>query len=128
MQSTWKGFERQQLTSMLQTEDTTYPVDKLKHIAKVVSTVPENVQFVRKAERILQGRSKMVFETNTLDWGMAENLAYGSLLEQGFNVRISGQDVRGCGQSRHSRRRGCQKKEVYSILPIPGRDLAQTTS
>ena len=93
MQSTWKGFERQQLTSMLQTENTSYPVDKLKNIAKIVSTVPENVHFVRKAERILQGRSKMVFDTNTLDWGMAENLAYGSLLEEGFNVRISGQDV-----------------------------------
>ncbi|MDG2443815.1 MAG: thiamine pyrophosphate-dependent enzyme, partial [Flavobacteriaceae bacterium] len=64
MQSTWKGFERQQLTSMLQTENTSYPVDKLKNIAKIVSTVPENVQFVRKAERILQGRSKMVFDTN----------------------------------------------------------------
>ena len=40
------------------TEDTTYPVDKLKDIAKVVSTVPEGVKFVRKAERILQGRQK----------------------------------------------------------------------
>ena len=103
MQSTWKGFERQQLTSMLQTENTSYPLDKLKNIAKIVSTVPENVQFVRKAERILQGRAKMVFDTNTLDWGMAENLAYGSLLEEGFNVRISGQDVeRGTFSHRHA--------------------------
>ncbi len=117
MQSTWKGFERQQLTSMLQTEDTTYPVDKLKHIAKVVSTVPENVQFVRKAERILQGRSKMVFETNTLDWGMAENLAYGSLLEQGFNVRISGQDVeRGTFSHRHAILRDEISEERINLL------------
>ena len=117
MQSTWKGFERQQLTSMLQTEDTTYPVDKLKNIAKVVSTVPENVQFVRKAERILQGRSKMVFETNTLDWGMAENLAYGSLLEQGFNVRISGQDVeRGTFSHRHAILRDEISEERINLL------------
>ena len=117
MQSTWKGFERQQLTSMLQTENTSYPVDKLKNIAKIVSTVPENVQFVRKAERILQGRSKMVFETNTLDWGMAENLAYGSLLEQGFNVRISGQDVeRGTFSHRHAILRDEISEERINLL------------
>ena len=117
MQSTWKGFERQQLTSMLQTENTTYPVDKLKHIAKIVSTVPENVQFVRKAERILQGRSKMVFDTNTLDWGMAENLAYGSLLEEGFNVRISGQDVeRGTFSHRHAILRDEISEERINLL------------
>ena len=117
MQSTWKGFKRQQLTSMLQTEDTTYPVDKLKNIAKIVSTVPENVQFVRKAERILQGRSKMVFDTNTLDWGMAENLAYGSLLEEGFNVRISGQDVeRGTFSHRHAILRDEISEERINLL------------
>ena len=117
MQSTWKGFERQQLTSMLQTENTSYSVDKLKNIAKIVSTVPENVQFVRKAERILQGRSKMVFDTNTLDWGMAENLAYGSLLEEGFNVRISGQDVeRGTFSHRHAILRDEISEERINLL------------
>ena len=117
MQSTWKGFERQQLTSMLQTENTSYPVDKLKNIAKVVSTVPENVQFVRKAQRILQGRAKMVFDTNTLDWGMAENLAYGSLLEEGFNVRISGQDVeRGTFSHRHAILRDEISEERINLL------------
>lgn len=117
MQSTWKGFDRQHLASMLQTEDTTYSVDKLKHIAKVVSTVPENVQFVRKAERILQGRAKMVFDTNTLDWGMAENLAYGSLLEEGFNVRISGQDVeRGTFSHRHAILRDEISEERINLL------------
>ena len=117
MQSTWKGFERQQLPAMLGRENTTYPVEKLKHIAKVVSTVPENVQFVRKAERILQGRSKMVFETNSLDWGMAENLAYGSLLEEGFNVRISGQDVeRGTFSHRHAILRDEISEERINLL------------
>ena len=117
MQSTWKGFERQKLSSMLLAEDTTYSVDKLKSIAKVVSTVPENVQFVRKAERILQGRAKMVFETNTLDWGMAENLAYGSLMEEGFNVRISEQDVeRGTFSHRHAVLRDEVSEERINLL------------
>ncbi|MFD0989375.1 2-oxoglutarate dehydrogenase E1 component [Mariniflexile jejuense] len=99
----WKGFTRRGLEEMLQTENTTYPKNNLEGIAKVVSTVPEGVKFVRKAERILEGRASMVFETDTLDWGMAETLAYGSLLEEGFNIRISGQDVeRGTFSHRHA--------------------------
>ena len=103
MASTWKDFVREKLEAMLSPIDTTYPLENLKGISKVVSTVPEGVKFVRKAERIVKGRGTMVFENNKLDWGMAETLAYGSLLEEGYNVRISGQDVeRGTFSHRHA--------------------------
>ncbi len=103
MENTWKGFERKFLEDMLLPTKTTYPKKNLEGIAKIISTVPEGVKFIRKAERILKGRAKMAFETNTLDWGMAENLAYGTLLEEGFNIRISGQDVeRGTFSHRHA--------------------------
>lgn len=103
MEHTWKDFVREKLEAMLQPIETGYPVESLKGIAKVVSTVPEGVKFVRKAERIVKGREKMVFENNKLDWGMGETLAYGSLLEEGYNVRISGQDVeRGTFSHRHA--------------------------
>lgn len=99
----WTGFTRKGVEAMLETENTTYPKNNLEGIAKVVSTVPEGVKFVRKAEKILEGRASMVFETDTLDWGMAETLAYGSLLEEGFDIRISGQDVeRGTFSHRHA--------------------------
>lgn len=117
MQSTWKGFVRQQLEAMLLPVDTSYGVTPLKDIAKIVSTVPENVKFVRKAERILQGRAKMVFETNQLDWGMAETLAYGTLLEEGYDVRISGQDVeRGTFSHRHAILRDEVSEERINLL------------
>lgn len=117
MQSTWSGFERQQLEAMLLPEDTTYDIDKLRGIAKVVSTVPEGAKFLRKAERILQGRHKMVFESNELDWGMAETLAYGSLMEEGYDVRISGQDVeRGTFSHRHAILRDEISEERINLL------------
>jgi len=117
MQERWKGFERQGVEGILQEKDTTYSEDKLKEISKVVSTVPEGVKFLRKAERILDGRAKMVFETDTLDWGMGETLAYGSLMEEGYNVRISGQDVeRGTFSHRHAVLRDEISEERINLL------------
>ncbi|MBU3011234.1 2-oxoglutarate dehydrogenase E1 component [Polaribacter vadi] len=119
MESTWKGFERQEKGAMLTTLDTSYSEENLNNIAKIVSTVPEGANFVRKAERILQGRAKMAFETNELDWGMAENLAYGSLMEEGFNIRISGQDVeRGTFSHRHAILRDEVSEERINLLNI----------
>lgn len=117
MESTWEEYSRADLDGMLVPIDTKYEVDKLKDIAKVVSTVPDNANFVRKAERILDARRKMVCETNTLDWGMAENLAYGSLMEEGFDVRISGQDVeRGTFSHRHAILRDEVTEERINLL------------
>lgn len=128
MESTWKGFVRKQLEAMLQPIDTTYAIENLKNIAKVVSTVPPNVKFVRKAERILSGRAKMAFETNELDWGMAENLAYGSLMEEGFNVRISGQDVeRGTFSHRHAILRDEITEERINLLNTNSKSKGQMT-
>ena len=117
MSERWTDFERQGVESMLISEDTSYPKENLEAISKVVSTVPKGVKFLRKAERILSGREKMVFETDTLDWGMAETLAYGSLLEEGFNVRISGQDVeRGTFSHRHAILRDEISEERINLL------------
>ncbi|CAL2102626.1 subunit of E1(0) component of 2-oxoglutarate dehydrogenase [Tenacibaculum sp. 190130A14a] len=117
MPDVWEGFVRKQLEDMLQPVDTTYSVDALKGIAKVISTTPEGHKFVRKAERILQGREKMVFEQNSLDWGTAENLAYGTLLEEGYNVRISGEDVeRGTFSHRHAIMRDEETLERVNLL------------
>ncbi|MFB9055958.1 2-oxoglutarate dehydrogenase E1 component [Mariniflexile ostreae] len=117
MQERWVGFTRRGVEAMLETENTTYPKKNLENIARIVSTVPEGVKFLRKAERILQGRAAMVFESDELDWGMAETLAYGSLMEEGFDVRISGQDVeRGTFSHRHAILRDEISEERINLL------------
>jgi 2-oxoglutarate dehydrogenase E1 component len=117
MKDTWKEFTRHRLDAMLFSEETGYSKLKLQEISKVVSTVPEGVKFLRKAERILLDRYKMVFETDKIDWGMAETLAYGSLLQEGFDVRISGQDVeRGTFSHRHAILRDEISEERINLL------------
>lgn len=117
MPEVWEGFSRKKLNDMLKEVNTKYPIEALKNIAKVISKTPEGHQFVRKAERILAGREKMVFENNLLDWGMAENLAYGTLMEEGFNIRISGEDVeRGTFSHRHAIMRDEVSEERINLL------------
>ena len=102
---------------MLISEDTSFESLKLKDIAKVVSTVPKGIKFLRKAEKILKDRNKMVFETNAIDWGMGETLAYGTLLTEGYDVRISGQDVeRGTFSHRHAILRDEISEERINLL------------
>ena len=103
MDNVWSGFMHQDLDGLLLSVGTKYPKSHLENIARIVSTVPEGVKFLRKAERILRDRAKMTFETDRLDWSMAEIFAFGSLLEEGYNVRVSGQDVeRGTFSHRHA--------------------------
>ena len=128
MPEVWNGFVRKRLADMLQPVDTTFPVDALKGIAKVISTTPKGHKFVRKAERILKGREKMVFETNQLDWGTAENLAYGTLLEEGFNIRISGEDVeRGTFSHRHAIMRDEDTLERVNLLNTNPKNKGEMT-
>jgi len=102
MQNEWEDYVTVEEDKMMKSVDTSYPVENLKRIANVISSLPKDKKFIRKIERLVQSR-KTMFEENKLDWAMAEHLAYGSLLEQGHDVRISGQDVeRGTFSHRHA--------------------------
>ncbi|WP_304142462.1 2-oxoglutarate dehydrogenase E1 component [Mesoflavibacter zeaxanthinifaciens] len=102
MEDTWKDFVRVDEKVMMQTVDTTTSKEKLADITKVISNLPEGKKFIRKIERLIQSRQTM-FDENRLDWAMAEHLAYGTLLTEGYDVRITGQDVeRGTFSHRHA--------------------------
>ncbi len=102
MQEEWKGLERVTEVAMMQPVDTKVSKQVLEDITKVISNLPSDKKFIRKIQRLIESRQKM-FDEDRLDWAMAEHLAYGSLLNEGFNVRISGQDVeRGTFSHRHA--------------------------
>jgi len=103
MEDEWDGFENVQEDEMMENVDTTFDLDKLDKVAEAVSQLPEGKKFMRKINKIIDGRKKMYFEDNKLDWSMAEHLAYGSLMVEGYNIRISGQDSeRGTFSHRHA--------------------------
>jgi len=76
---------------------------KLKELAKYLYDVPQEDKLFKKTRRLLADRKKMVEESDSLDWAMGELLAYASLLDEGHDIRLSGQDVeRGTFSHRHA--------------------------
>lgn len=103
LQNEWEGFVQVESTEMLKKVDTTFPKEKLTEIARVITKLPSDKKFINKIVKLINDRKTMFFETDKLDWAMAELLAYGSLLTEGYDVRISGQDVeRGTFSHRHA--------------------------
>ena len=103
MQDEWEGFEIVEADTMLEEVDTTVDMEVLTEVAEVISKLPDDKNFMRKMKKLVENRHTMFFEKNALDWSMAEHLAYGSLLKEGYSVRFSGQDVeRGTFSHRHA--------------------------
>src|SRR5215510_13004821 len=83
--------------------DTSVPLKELERLAERLTTVPEGFKLHPSVERVMQARREMGQGKHMLDWGMAENLAYATLLVSGYGVRLSGQDSgRGTFAHRHS--------------------------
>ncbi len=98
--------------------DTTYPVDKLKEIAVKLNTVPTNFDANPKLLRQLAKRAEAAEKNEKkIDWGFAEALAFGSLLQSGTPIRLTGQDVeRGTFSHRHVVLHGTKTQQRFVPL------------
>jgi len=83
--------------------DTAVPAQRLLEIGQRITAMPEGLDVHRTVRRAIEGRRAAIETGEGLDWGTAEHLAFGSLLDEGYPVRLSGQDsVRGTFVQRHS--------------------------
>ena len=79
------------------------PSAKLADLGHKLTTIPNSVDMHKTLKRVIDGRREMITTGENIDWATAESLAFGSLLDEGFPVRLSGQDsVRGTFSQRHS--------------------------
>ncbi len=103
MQHEWEGLKRVKKKEMLKTFSTVINKDDLEKVAKGIFQVDDTKLYLKKVIRLMNDRNNMFFEQDKIDWAMAELLAYGTLIYQNYNVRISGQDVeRGTFSHRHA--------------------------
>lgn len=114
----WKGIHH--ITSANQTEipDTGYSLDILAKIGQLSVTPPDNVKVHSRLQKYhIDQRIKKISQGHSIDWATAEALAFGSLIKQGHDVRISGQDVgRGTFSQRHAMF-VCQDTE-RAVIPL----------
>ena len=83
--------------------DKAISLEKLNELADKLVTIPENHKIHGRVNKIYDDRKKMASGEKLLDWGMAENLAYASIVDLGERVRITGQDSgRGTFFHRHA--------------------------
>jgi 2-oxoglutarate dehydrogenase E1 component len=83
--------------------DAKVPLKTLKAISKRLAEIPEAFKLHSRVERVIADRRAMGEGKMPLDWGMGETLAYATLLNSGYGVRLSGQDVgRGTFSHRHA--------------------------
>ncbi len=97
------NFSRYKDTRWDEPADTCLPLDDIKRLSQLFTQVPEGFELHPSVARIMAGRARMGAGEIDADWGFAETLAYASLLEQGYPVRVSGQDSgRGTFFHRHA--------------------------
>lgn len=102
LEEDWRGIDRAKNGDFEKKYDTGFDLKKLKELGQKMSSLPSDKKFFRKIVKLMNDRLDML-ETDRLDWGMGEMLAYASLLDEGHPIRISGQDVeRGTFSHRHA--------------------------
>ena len=99
----WKGLRRSQADDFQKETNTKTKLETIQKAADVLLTVPEGFTPHPKVVKLIGERRKMMEEGGRVEWGMAELLAYGTLMYEGSPVRMSGQDVvRGTFTHRHA--------------------------
>ncbi|MBL1234502.1 MAG: 2-oxoglutarate dehydrogenase E1 component [Rhodobiaceae bacterium] len=117
----WAGMEAAQ--GEARRGETAVPLDTLKRVGAALTTVPDDFNAHKTVTRLLANRAKMIDTGQGIDWAMGEAMAFGTLLDEGFGVRLSGQDSeRGTFSQRHSVLNDQQDESTYVPLNSLAKD------
>ena len=98
-------------------ENTQFSKSRLMNLANDINYPPDHMKFPRTIRKLLDQRQEMMKKESGINWGMAELLAYASLLIEGFAVRLVGQDSeRGTFSHRHALLYDCETDETFNAL------------
>ncbi|WP_075589915.1 2-oxoglutarate dehydrogenase E1 component [Labilibacter marinus] len=98
----WKGFRYSEPSDFIESTETGVENKTLLELGEKLTDLPKDLPFFKKVHKIMSDRKKMI-ENDRLDWAMGEQLAYATLVTEGHQVRLSGQDcVRGTFAHRHA--------------------------
>lgn len=115
----WEGFKspKELATEILPHEPTKIEESALKALGKTISSWPEGFEVHKNLKRILNNRGKSIEKGEGIDWSTGEALAFGSLLSEGYHVRVSGEDVeRGTFSQRHAVLHDQNSENTYTPL------------
>ncbi|KAJ9056447.1 2-oxoglutarate dehydrogenase E1 component [Entomophthora muscae] len=127
LSSSWDGFKSpSELAVQIATAHPTGAhLDSLRRVGKALSTYPADFKIHSVLKKIIAAKQKSIEEESNIDWATAEALAFGTLLNEGTHVRLSGQDVeRGTFSHRHSVLHDQENENIYipldNIRPVQG--------
>jgi len=99
----WKKLKKAEEKDFESSPKTGVKKASINKVIKALLKYPEDFNAIRKVERLLKNANKLLIENKQVDWGAAELIAYGTMLLEGTDIRMSGQDVkRGTFSHRHS--------------------------
>ena len=102
LEDVWSDYRKSNSEDFQTSPDTSVNKETLIKLAKKLNYLPDGKKYFRKIVKLFDDRLKMI-KSDKLDWAMGELLAYATLLDEGYSVRISGQDVeRGTFSHRHA--------------------------
>ncbi|KAA2314632.1 2-oxoglutarate dehydrogenase E1 component [Pseudooceanicola sediminis] len=111
----WSGFDREK--EEYQRGETAISEETMKEVGDALTRAPEGFPLHRTVERLLESKAKMFDTGEGFDWATGEALAFGSLVTEGYPVRLSGQDsTRGTFSQRHSGLINQETEERYYPL------------
>ncbi|MFT5113437.1 MAG: 2-oxoglutarate dehydrogenase E1 component, partial [Parasphingorhabdus sp.] len=101
--------------------DTQMDVERIQATGKQLTTFPDGFELHARIKKIMQDRQKMAAGEMPMDWGFAETMAYAGLIQDGFTVRLSGQD---CGRGTFFHRHATVLNQINGETLVPLRSIS----